>query len=32
MVCSGGSVKFKGGGVTVKGSISVKLKGNIDFD
>ncbi len=29
--CSAGTIKFKGGGLSVKGTVSVKLKGNVDF-
>jgi type VI secretion system secreted protein VgrG len=29
--CAGGKIRFKGGGLSVKGTASVKLKGNVDF-
>ncbi|MFO0646063.1 MAG: type VI secretion system tip protein TssI/VgrG [Polyangiales bacterium] len=31
LTASAGSLKFKGGSLVVKGSVSVKLKGNVDF-
>ncbi|MFO0604174.1 MAG: type VI secretion system tip protein TssI/VgrG [Polyangiales bacterium] len=29
--CAGGKIRFKGGGLSVKGTVSVKLKGSVDF-